>query len=226
MIDANPREILDASAYESNINLFADCLAGKEQVNAHCNVFSKEIRWVWSKRDSGNTLTSQEKDFIDTYVELATFGKQIDIRKIWTNYIADKVPLEDFLPKMWKLKELFIDFKQATDAHLQARRSGKKDPLSADKKRAFELISKSFNEAYDSARTQLFEQLKKETITTRMAKLESAASLLAKHADELSPPGKAGELLARLSSKLSCLLDYPVGPAVDYLNPGPYPSSK
>lgn len=225
MIDHVPLAELDHSVYTMGIEKFNACLVNKEPAPSACSVVKAMFDAIKEKETSGIALSAEEILFRKRYNKFTDVLKEIGFRTVWPRYIEGEVDLNDFLTKMSDAKRAFLEFKKGLEP-LYTGEPGR--PLNAgekengEKKRdAFTYLNDSFESAFNSAKAQVFDQLKKESTTTKLLRTEAAVDLLAANIDSIESRSEVEKLIARLASKLNCLTRYKIGPAHDQQPPGP-----
>jgi len=119
------------------------------------------------------------------------------------------------LDEVW---EACGDYRKALHA-IVFNESGEGREVPAGVEEAFHFLTESFEKAFASIQPQVFEELRNEAIRVKLTRLRMAANLLAEHGRSL-PDGYAERTLRDMASKLTCLTEYPVGPAFDAPGPG------
>lgn len=228
MVDHDSRSKLDATVYIKQTDAFTGCLGNNgsapESHPEFCSTFKEMVNTFNEKIRSKAPPSPDESLLIESYRPFIAKLKEIHFARMWPRYIAGDFDREWFRA-MWDAKYEYLKFKKGVEP-LYVR--GSVDRLSADereslekRRRVFTYINDSFEAAYESARSQVFDQLKKESTTTKLMRTEAAVDLLAANIDSIKPAGEGEKLIARLASKLNCLTRYKVGPAHDQQPPGP-----
>jgi hypothetical protein len=225
MIDRDPKSKLDSSAYTREVENFRSCLLNTNHASLECSFFKAMTDSIRETNVSKAELSSDQTAFLYHYSELVNYLNEIKFKTMWPRYIAGEIAANEFSEKMGKAKLRVLEFQRGIEP-LYAKKPGKRlsqrEAENLEKKRqAFAYLNHSFESAFNSAKTQMFDQLKKESITTKLLRTEAAVDLLAANIDSIKPAGEGEKLIARLASKLNCLTRYKVGPAHDQQPPGP-----
>jgi hypothetical protein len=128
------------------------------------------------------------------------------------------------MSKMSLARLAFIQFKRGVEPLYQQKsdnQNSEDEGMFKKKQDAFEHLCFALDRAFDSSQSQMFDYLKKETVTTKLARTEAAMNLLAENLTSVEPPGTGEKLIEEMASKLTCLVRYAVGPAHDTSKPGP-----
>jgi hypothetical protein len=128
------------------------------------------------------------------------------------------------MSKMRSARLAFLILKRGVEPLYRKKGDGhtpEEEEVLQKKQKAFEYLASALDRAFDSSQSQMFDLLKRETVTTKLARTEAAMNLLAENLDAIQPPGAGEKLIAEMASKLNCLTRYPVGPAHDGNKPGP-----
>lgn len=225
MIDVDPRAKLDSSAYKRETDKYKACLSSSASAPAFCSVFKGLFDTINGKVLSKTDLTPDEDVFYNQYVKVTEYWSEIKFSTMWPRYIAGEIVIDEFLTKMAEAKKVFLDFKEGVEPLYTKKPgvhpSGEEERKMETRRQAFTYLNKCFESAFESARIQMFDLLKRESITTKIERTEAAINLLAQNVDSIKPAGEGERLIAELASKLNCLTRYTVGPAHDNNPPGP-----
>jgi hypothetical protein len=225
MVDYNSQSKLDSGVYKKGIENFNACLANKFPAPESCEVFEPIFDSVKRKIASDTNLTPEELLFVIPYKKFMDSARSMEFPTLWPRYIAREIEPDVFCLKMREAVDEFLEFKKATEPlytrDSPTRLSSAEEKSLESRRRGFAYLNDSFETALISSKAQLFDQLKKESTTTKLMRTEAAVDLLARNIDSIKSPGEAEKLIAQLASKLNCQTRFVVGPAHDYYSAGP-----
>jgi hypothetical protein len=233
-IDLDPKGKLNSSVYSREISNFNACLFNEGGAPEYCSVIKALFDDVRRKEKTDTSLSSDELIFTDGYnkfiasleeISATRSGESGRFSRFWPRYIAGDIDAREFSEKMGEAELAFLKFKKRVEP-LYTQKPGEQLNQNGEKtlekrRQAFAYLNGAFEAAFNSAKTQMFDQLKKESTTTKLLRTEAAVALLAANIDSIEPRSEAEKLVARLASKLNCLTQYKVGPAHDQQQPGP-----
>ncbi len=213
---------LSSTDFDKHYAQFADCANGIALVNPKtkkkidCESLKTISTEIFSKPNG-----QAEIDYVRSKVELGDNVKKYNVRELWKSYIGKKAPLSDVftgLDAIWKSYELY----RQNLAAVVFKKSGNDRKITPAIEAAVNHMTENFEKAFDSVRSQVFNELRREAMQVKIARMKHAANLVAKNADTL-PAGYADKFLKDMSSKLNCLTQFAVGPKFDENRPGKLP---
>ncbi len=218
---------LSSTDFDKHYAQFADCANGTSPPDAKTkNKIDCETLSEISSAIFANPKGPTENNYVRSKVKLGENVNKHVVRELWKSHIEKKASLSDVyigLDAIWQsyencrhsLTEVIIN-KPADDPKITP-------PVKA----AANYMTENFEKAFDSVRPQLFNELRREAMQVKIARMRHAANLVAQNADTL-PAGDADQFLKDLSSKLNCLTQFAVGPKWDANGPGklPVPASR
>lgn len=217
--------------YTKSINQFADCTNGGQEASSSddfCKSFLS-YREVLNKK---NSLSEHESAFALSYASLVDYSKEVGMRTLMSRYAAGEIKIPQVFESLNKLWAKFGDLKKDM-ATLSFKQSGHKRQVDADVEKSFNYMTDNFEKAFAAIRDQVFDELRKEAIQVKIARMRHAVFLAEKHSTSLPadfPGGSAAGFLQLMNSKFNCLSQYAVGPRYDEIMPGtnriPLPSHK
>ena len=126
--------------------------------------------------------------------------------------MAEKFP--DKVTKLEAVLSKYVVFRKDLDAYELERRKGRTKEL-AQAKREAESMTANLKTAVGSLRNQLFNVYRADAVVVKLARIRTAARLLAQHPECFPESVDTNAYLKELSEKLECLTRYPVGPKAD-----------
>jgi hypothetical protein len=224
VIDSNPKAKLNDAAFNTAVEKFSSCLSNRAGSPQFCLGLKEAIQTINKKVDEKQPLTDDEGLWNRQVNKFITALNTNRFSDLWPNYTAGEVKLDDLLKNIGAVKLSHIEFQRGIKPLYDNESKGltkQQKLVRRDMRKAFDYLASCFDTAYDSAKTQTFDLLKRESITTKMARTELTVDLLAQNLDSLSPPGVGEAIIKEMASKLTCLTQYVVGPAHDQKPPGP-----
>jgi hypothetical protein len=205
-------ESLTAAGFNKEVDLFYSCQEAGPLTSSACAEFIKAMDRLYDKESP----TNAEVEFKVANDEFFEVKNEAIFEDVWKNYIGKELTTSEVFQYLSKVRTAFKQVRREIAAVSRTpENKGQKDvELGAN-----EMIS-HFDNAYESIRSQLFSELRKDAIQLKWAKIRLATNMVAANAATL-PPDYSDQFSKRMLSKLKCLTKIPVGPKFDEQPPGP-----
>lgn len=206
------RKRLSATSFDRYYGRFADCANGEskdEKTRADCAALHELVDSTLNKPNK----TTAEMIFAGTNDYFRGHVIKYHMRTLWQDYIAGTKPLAEVFPELeeiWKDYELYHKHLSLVATEI----SGDARKIDPKLEAALQDMNHNFKEAYKPLRDQVFEEMRREAMQVKIARLRYAVNGVANHSKSL-PPGYADKFLKDISSKLNCLTQVAVGPKFD-----------
>jgi hypothetical protein len=204
VLEETEKPITEAQ-FTTGINLFTDCTKDSAKKSPQCEALTALINRIYAK-----TLSDAEAKLKWHYSRYFDLVKANDPRQEWNAYVAGTKTASMVFENLQGGQEAWSKMKPALAAVIAEQPPESSRPM----KEALDYMTTHFAGAYASIQDRMFQDLRKDAIRLKLAKIRLSTHLVAENADAL-PPGYSEKFLKRMAQKLDCLTQYPVGPAFD-----------